>query len=87
MTSRIGSYIGGGNWKHEHGTAQYGRNFSVKWLKVYPVTKLFLLINSHFSEFWVYLVLLYAIESITFSPSLAHATESKGDAFINHAVT
>ncbi|EOA39892.1 hypothetical protein CARUB_v10008570mg [Capsella rubella] len=34
MTSRIGGYIGGGNWKHEHGTAQYGRNFSVKWLKL-----------------------------------------------------
>nr|VDC96955.1 unnamed protein product [Brassica rapa] len=30
MTSRIG----GENWKHEHGTAQFGRNFSVKWLKL-----------------------------------------------------
>ncbi|KAL0800328.1 hypothetical protein Bca101_055503 [Brassica carinata] len=34
MTSRIGGYIGGENWKHEHGTAQFGRNFSVKWLKI-----------------------------------------------------
>ncbi|KAF8092832.1 hypothetical protein N665_0400s0031, partial [Sinapis alba] len=34
MTSRIGGYIGGENWKHEHGTAQFGRNFSVKWLKL-----------------------------------------------------
>ncbi|KAH0915896.1 hypothetical protein HID58_030342 [Brassica napus] len=33
MTSRIGGYIGGGNWKNEHGTQQYGGNFSVKWLK------------------------------------------------------
>lgn len=34
MTSRIGGAAKGGNWKHEHGTAHYGRNFSVKWLKV-----------------------------------------------------
>lgn len=34
MTSRIGGYVGGGNWKYAHGTAHYGRNFSVKWLKV-----------------------------------------------------
>lgn len=34
MTSRIGGASKGGNWKHEHGTAHYGRNFSVKWLKV-----------------------------------------------------
>ncbi|KAH0893801.1 hypothetical protein HID58_056230 [Brassica napus] len=34
MTSRIGGYIGGGNWKNEHGTQQYGGNFSVKWLKL-----------------------------------------------------
>ncbi|CAN7077393.1 unnamed protein product [Brassica oleracea var. botrytis] len=34
MTSRIGGYIGGENWKHEHGTAQFGRNFSVTWLKL-----------------------------------------------------
>lgn len=40
MTSRIGGYIGGENWKHEHGTAQFGRNFSVKWLKVHCLPKL-----------------------------------------------
>ncbi|PKA62170.1 Zinc finger CCCH domain-containing protein 45 [Apostasia shenzhenica] len=34
MTSKIGGYIGGGNWKYAHGTAHYGRNFSVKWLKL-----------------------------------------------------
>ncbi|KAK4709866.1 hypothetical protein R3W88_004379 [Solanum pinnatisectum] len=34
MTSRIGGAANGGNWKHEHGTAHYGRNFSVKWLKL-----------------------------------------------------
>ncbi|KAJ4810271.1 cleavage and polyadenylation specificity factor 30 [Rhynchospora pubera] len=34
MTSRIGGYVGGGNWKYAHGTAHYGRNFSVKWLKL-----------------------------------------------------
>jgi hypothetical protein len=35
MTSRIGGYIGGGNWKSAHGTAHYGRNFSIQWLKVH----------------------------------------------------
>ncbi|KAL3522832.1 hypothetical protein ACH5RR_015666 [Cinchona calisaya] len=34
MTSRIGGSVGGGNWKHAHGTGHYGRNFSVKWLKL-----------------------------------------------------
>ncbi|KAG2607944.1 zinc finger CCCH domain-containing protein 45-like [Panicum virgatum] len=34
MTSRIGGYIGGGNWKSAHGTAHYGRNFSMQWLKL-----------------------------------------------------
>ncbi|KAF5738348.1 30-kDa cleavage and polyadenylation specificity factor 30 [Tripterygium wilfordii] len=34
MTSRIGGSVGGGNWKYAHGTAHYGRNFSVKWLKL-----------------------------------------------------
>lgn len=34
MTSRIGGAAKGGNWKHEHGTAHYGRNFSLKWLKL-----------------------------------------------------
>nr|CAD1832071.1 unnamed protein product [Ananas comosus var. bracteatus] len=34
MTSKIGGFIGGGNWKSAHGTAHYGRNFSVKWLKL-----------------------------------------------------
>ncbi|XP_064940516.1 zinc finger CCCH domain-containing protein 45-like [Musa acuminata AAA Group] len=34
MTSRIGGFVGGGNWKYSHGTAHYGRNFSVKWLKL-----------------------------------------------------
>lgn len=34
MTSKIGETVAGGNWKHAHGTAHYGRNFSVKWLKL-----------------------------------------------------
>ncbi|XAR59366.1 hypothetical protein NMG60_11015185 [Bertholletia excelsa] len=34
MTSKIGGSAVGGNWKHAHGTAHYGRNFSVKWLKL-----------------------------------------------------
>ncbi|KAM1138460.1 hypothetical protein COP1_036388 [Malus domestica] len=34
MMSRIGGSVGGGNWKYAHGTAHYGRNFSVKWLKL-----------------------------------------------------
>ncbi|KAB5521170.1 hypothetical protein DKX38_025489 [Salix brachista] len=34
MTSKIGASVGGGNWKYAHGTAHYGRNFSVKWLKL-----------------------------------------------------
>ncbi|KAF5197185.1 30-kDa cleavage and polyadenylation specificity factor [Thalictrum thalictroides] len=34
MTSKIGEISGGGNWKYAHGTAHYGRNFSVKWLKL-----------------------------------------------------
>ena len=34
MTSKIGGSVVGGNWKYAHGTAHYGRNFSVKWLKV-----------------------------------------------------
>ncbi|CAL5184119.1 unnamed protein product [Lathyrus oleraceus] len=34
MTSRIGGSVPGGNWKYAHGTAHYGRNFSVKWLKL-----------------------------------------------------
>lgn len=35
MKSKIGGSIAGGNWKYAHGTAHYGRNFSVKWLKVH----------------------------------------------------
>lgn len=35
MTSKIGGSVGGGNWKYAHGTAHYGRNFCVKWLKVH----------------------------------------------------
>ncbi|KAF8413516.1 hypothetical protein HHK36_001506 [Tetracentron sinense] len=34
MTSKIGGFVGGGNWKYAHGTAHYGRNFSVRWLKL-----------------------------------------------------
>uniref|UniRef100_A0A7N0RE21 Uncharacterized protein n=1 Tax=Kalanchoe fedtschenkoi TaxID=63787 RepID=A0A7N0RE21_KALFE len=34
MTSKIGGFVGGGNWKFAHGTAPYGRNFSIKWLKL-----------------------------------------------------
>lgn len=38
MTSRIGGSVSGGNWKYAHGTAHYGRNFSVKWLKVWKLS-------------------------------------------------
>ncbi|BFG28203.1 hypothetical protein CerSpe_144770 [Prunus speciosa] len=34
MMSRIGGSVSGGNWKYAHGSAHYGRNFSVKWLKL-----------------------------------------------------
>lgn len=34
MTSKTGGFVGGGNWKYEHGTAHYGRNFGVRWLKL-----------------------------------------------------
>ncbi|GAV74879.1 YTH domain-containing protein [Cephalotus follicularis] len=34
MTSKIGGSVTGGNWKYAHGTAHYGRNFPVKWLKL-----------------------------------------------------
>ncbi|KAJ0844847.1 putative transcription factor C3H family [Helianthus annuus] len=34
MTSKTGGSVGGGNWKSEHGTAHYGRNFCVRWLKL-----------------------------------------------------
>ncbi|KAK0580003.1 hypothetical protein LWI29_034902 [Acer saccharum] len=34
MITKIGGSMGGGNWKYAHGTAHYGRNFSVKWLKL-----------------------------------------------------
>nr|GFC57800.1 cleavage and polyadenylation specificity factor 30 [Tanacetum cinerariifolium] len=33
MASKTGGFVGGGNWKYEHGTAHYGRNFGVRWLK------------------------------------------------------
>ena len=49
MTSKIGETVAGGNWKHAHGTAHYGRNFSVKWLKVYltSIKTVFLISDSH----------------------------------------
>ncbi|KAL8192248.1 hypothetical protein R6Q57_027915 [Mikania cordata] len=34
MTSKTGGSVGGSNWKYEHGTAHYGRNFRVRWLKL-----------------------------------------------------
>lgn len=34
MMSKIGVIIGGGGWKYAHGTAHYGRNFQLKWLKL-----------------------------------------------------
>ncbi|KAK4488153.1 hypothetical protein RD792_003895 [Penstemon davidsonii] len=34
MKSKIGNAVGVGNWKHANGTAQYGRNFALKWLKL-----------------------------------------------------
>lgn len=49
MTSRIGGSVGGGNWKHAHGTAHYGRNFAVKWLKVlttwHTFNKVYIMLN------------------------------------------
>lgn len=53
MTSKIGGSVGGGNWKYAHGTAHYGRNFSVKWLKVH----LYLLMVTNFVLMFV--VFLY----------------------------
>ncbi|XP_024357877.1 30-kDa cleavage and polyadenylation specificity factor 30 isoform X1 [Physcomitrium patens] len=34
MMSKIGGVAGGGAWKYAHGTANYGRNFRLKWLKL-----------------------------------------------------
>ncbi|KAG6541916.1 hypothetical protein Mapa_016641 [Marchantia paleacea] len=34
MMSKIGGVAGGGGWKYAHGTAHYGRNFRLKWLKL-----------------------------------------------------
>ncbi|MCO5562154.1 hypothetical protein L7F22_015780 [Adiantum nelumboides] len=34
MMSKIGVIVGGGGWKYAHGTAHYGRNFRLKWLKL-----------------------------------------------------
>ncbi|GJR88692.1 30-kDa cleavage and polyadenylation specificity factor 30 [Tanacetum coccineum] len=34
MASKTGGFVGGGNWKYEHGTTHYGRNFGVRWLKL-----------------------------------------------------
>lgn len=34
MMSKIGGVVGGGVWKYAHGTAHYGRNFHLKWLKL-----------------------------------------------------
>lgn len=57
MTSRIGGSVGGGNWKYAHGTAHYGRNFSVKWLKVPFLFILMVLIDvRHFFPQKVFLV-------------------------------
>lgn len=39
MMSKIGGFVGGGGWKYAHGTAHYGRNFSLKWLKVMPTAQ------------------------------------------------
>lgn len=38
MMSKIGGFVGGGGWKYAHGTAHYGRNFSLKWLKLCELT-------------------------------------------------
>lgn len=55
MMTRIGASVTGGNWKYAHGTAHYGRNFSVKWLKVICVhffrTRFFLVEFIRFSDF------------------------------------
>lgn len=34
MMSKIGVIVGGGSWKYANGTAHYGRNFRLKWLKL-----------------------------------------------------
>ncbi|GKB12201.1 30-kDa cleavage and polyadenylation specificity factor 30 [Tanacetum coccineum] len=34
MASKTGGFVDGGNWKYEHGTAHYGHNFGVRWLKL-----------------------------------------------------
>ncbi|KAJ7535320.1 hypothetical protein O6H91_12G027700 [Diphasiastrum complanatum] len=34
MMSKAGSVAGGAGWKHSQGTAHYGRNFRLKWLKL-----------------------------------------------------
>ncbi|GJR82265.1 30-kDa cleavage and polyadenylation specificity factor 30 [Tanacetum coccineum] len=34
MASKTSGFVGGGNWKYEHGTAHYRRNFGVRWLKL-----------------------------------------------------
>lgn len=54
MTSKIGGSVGGGNWKYAHGTAHYGRNFCVKWLKVHA-----------FSIFFLYMEILGALFSMS----------------------
>ncbi|CAM6088244.1 unnamed protein product [Calypogeia fissa] len=38
MMSKIGGIVGGGGWKYAHGTAHYGRNFRLKWLKMCELT-------------------------------------------------
>ena len=50
MMSRIGGSVSGGNWKYAHGTAHYGRNFSVKWLKVFILLNLFYKLSVSCSE-------------------------------------
>lgn len=51
MMSRIGGSVSGGNWKYAHGTAHYGQNFSLKWLKViFHFLDLFLVLCINLSQ-------------------------------------
>jgi cleavage and polyadenylation specificity factor subunit 4 len=34
MESKVGATNATGQWKYAHGTAQFGRNFRLRWLKV-----------------------------------------------------
>lgn len=62
MTSKIGGSVGGGNWKYAHGTAHFGRNFSVKWLKVSSTTTSRPLLRN----FWVCSIMVHLMHAVVF---------------------